>query len=109
MNAAVIGLHALVIVLAYSSPLWLGWRLLLVGVLLYYLQLLIFGWCILSLRQFHGQKRTFHEWYLSKLGFTVNTQKLRFVLNYVIPPLLVLAAMALQLVLNLSPIVDLYI
>ncbi len=91
----VILLHSIVILGAYSSPFWLNWKLVVLGVVIYYLQLIIFGWCVLSLKQF-GEKTSFHEWYLGKLGIHPNPQKLQFVLNFIIPPLLCIVAIIVQ-------------
>jgi hypothetical protein len=92
----IIGLHALIILAAYTSPFWLSWKLILLGVVVYYLQLLVFGWCVLSLKQFDGRKQTFHEWYLAKLGIYPNPKILKFFLDFIIPPVLVLVALAIQ-------------
>ncbi|QQS69330.1 hypothetical protein IPP75_05470 [Candidatus Saccharibacteria bacterium] len=83
------------IVVAYTSPFWLDWRLITVGVLVYYAQLIIFGWCVLSTAQF-GEKKTFHEWYLSKLGVHPNPKTLKFFLDFIIPPVLVFVAINIQ-------------
>lgn len=105
MNKVIIDLHVLLILLAYSSPLWLDWRFISIGVGVYYLQLLVFGWCVLSLKQFHGQKQTFHGWYLAKIGVQPDPKQLRFILNYVIPPTLALVGFGAQTMLSLKPLV----
>jgi len=96
MKRIIIVTHITVILATYTSPFWLDYRLIIVGILAYYLQLLIFGGCVLSLKQFDGQKQTFHEWYLRKLGFSPNPAKLRFILDFVIPPCLLIAAVVIQ-------------
>ena len=94
-KSLIIVLHTAILIAAYSSPFWLDWRIILAGVAVYYLQLLIFGWCVLSLQQF-GEKKTFHEWYLGKFGLHPDPRRLRFTLNYVVPPALVLIAIIYQ-------------
>ena len=94
--------HILVILLAYSSPFWLDWRLVLAGVVLNYIQILIFKGCVLSHAQFEDKKQTFHEWYLRKFGFKPNRKVLSFVLRYVIPFVLLGLALVFQVVLNVK-------
>ena len=84
--------HALLIAAAFSSPFWLNWKFVAAGVLLYYVQLLLAGSCVLSIAQFGTKDQTFHEWYLRKLGFNVNRKVLNFILKFIIPPLLVVMA-----------------
>lgn len=64
--------------------------------MLYYAQLWLFHGCILSLNQFKGAKVTFHEWYLGKMGLHPNPQRLGFILNFMVPPLLVAIAVLVQ-------------
>jgi hypothetical protein len=93
--------HIVVILLAYSAPFWLDWRLVALGVILNYVQILIFKGCVLSLAQFEDKKQTFHEWYLRKLRFKPNRNILNFVLRYIIPFVLLGIAVMYQLVFNI--------
>lgn len=104
-NGLLITAHALVILLAFSSPWWLDWRLVLAGVAAYYVQLLVFKGCVLSQYQFKNSAQTFHGWYLAKLGWHPDPVKLLFVLNYVLPPLILVIAFAWQLWLHRVPLV----
>jgi hypothetical protein len=92
--------HILIILLAYSSPIWLDWRFVLVGVILNFIQILILGGCVLSHAQFEDKKLTFHEWYLHKLGLKPNRTILNFVLRYIIPFILLVLALVFQVVFN---------
>lgn len=94
--------HIVIIVLAYSSPFWLDWRLILVGVALNYIQILIFKGCVLSHAQFEDKKQSFHEWYLRKLGLKPNRQILNFSLRWIIPLVLLGFALVLQVILKLD-------
>jgi hypothetical protein len=98
--------HIVVILFAYSSPLWLDWKLITLGIALYYLQILIFGGCILSLAQFKGEKKSFHEWYLTQLGFSVDSKKLTFFLNKILPFIFLVTALILQVGLDMHPFVN---
>ena len=98
--------HIVIILLAYSAPLWLDWRLVLVGVVLNYIQILIFKGCVLSRAQFEDKKQTFHEWYLRKLGFKPNRKILNFTLRYIVPFVLLGIAALSQLGLHVKVLVS---
>lgn len=104
-KTSVILLHIALIVMAYSSFVWLDWRLVVLGVGLYYIQLLVFGWCVLSLAQFDREKISFHEWYMTKLGIKVNRKRLNFALTWIIPFVIVALAVITQIVLHITPVV----
>ncbi|MEO6761711.1 MAG: hypothetical protein ABI220_05080 [Candidatus Saccharimonadales bacterium] len=105
-KSAVIILHIIVILLAYSAPFWLDWRLVIAGVIVYYIQIFTIGGCVLSHAQFEDKKQSFHEWYLHKIGFTVNRTILNVILRYVTPPALVGLALAFQVLLSIKVIVS---
>lgn len=97
--------HIIIILLAYTAPFWLDWRLVLLGVILNYIQILIFKGCVLSHAQFEDKKQTFHEWYLRKLGFKPNRRVLNFVLRWIIPFVLLGYAFVFQVILNVNVLV----
>ena len=97
----IIVVHVVIILLAYSAPFWLDWKLVLIGVALNYLQIFIFKGCVLSLAQFEDKKQTFHEWYLRKFGFTPSRAVLNFILRYIIPFVILGTAVIYQLALNI--------
>lgn len=102
-STLVITLHIIIIALAYSSPFWLDWRLVTTGIILYYVQITIFGGCLLSLAQFKGEKISFHEWYFTKWGIAVNRAKLKFFLDRVLPFVFLALALIAQLIFGLHP------
>lgn len=53
---------------------------------------------MLSLAQFEDKEQTFHEWYLKKLGVRVNRKPLNFVLRYIVPFVILGAAVLFQLI-----------
>lgn len=79
--------HLILIVLLWTSPFWLSWKLILAGIFVYYLQLIIFKDCILTKAQFETKKRstTFYWYYLTKLGFKLDKEKVRFAADYYFP------------------------
>jgi len=66
--------HLILIILLWASPFWLSWKLIILAIVLYYLQLLVFKDCILTKAQFGEKKRstTFYWYYLTKLGFRLD-------------------------------------
>lgn len=96
MRRLIIAIHAAVIILAYSSPFWLDWRVVAIGVGLYWLQNLIFRGCVLSQAQFKDKRTTFHEWYLAKLGIRPNHRRLKIILDVWLPVIILALAFTLQ-------------
>ncbi|TAL14669.1 hypothetical protein EPN95_02070 [Patescibacteria group bacterium] len=99
-TTAIIILHIVVILLADFSPFWLDWKLVVLGVIAYYLQIAFFGGCVLSQAQFKDKKQSFHEWYLRKLGLKPNQKYLNLTLRYIIPFLLLGLALIFQVLLQ---------
>lgn len=96
----IIILHIAVILLADTSPLWLDWKLILLGIVIYYVQIAVLGGCVLSQAQFQDKKEIFHDWCLRKLGFKPNRKILNFILRYVGPFLLLGLAIIFQVILQ---------
>jgi len=92
-------LHLLLILAIWSSPFWMPWKLIILGIALYYLQLLLVGDCILTKRQFESPKRemTFYAHLLEGLGFHFNRRKVRLVADYVMPYIILGIALLRQL------------
>ena len=101
----VIVLHIIIILLAYSAPFWLDWRLVALGVVVNYIQILIIGGCVLSHAQFEDKGQTFHEWYLKKFGLKVNRKILNRVLRYIVPFVLLGLAVLIQVVFDIKVLV----
>ena len=102
----VIVAHVVLILLAYTAPFWLDWRFVAAGVILNYIQILIFKGCVLSLAQFEDKKQTFHEWYLRKIGLKPNRLVLNFILRYIIPFIILGVAVLYQLIFKISVLVS---
>jgi putative flippase GtrA len=103
----IIAAHIIIILLAYTAPFWLDWKLVLVGVILNYIQILIFKGCVLSHAQFEDKKQSFHEWYLRKLGFKPSRRVLNFALRGIIPFVLLGLALLFQVLLKVNVLVSL--
>lgn len=100
-------LHAIIIILIWASPFLFRWQLVMIGVVLYYLQIKLLGDCILTRRQFDVKKRdvTFYYFTLVKLGFKPALHRVRFVTDYVIPLLLIGSSIVWQLLLSKQPLI----
>lgn len=98
-------IHMLVFILAATSCLWLNIKYLIIGLIIYWLQILIFDSCVLSIAQFKNKDTVFMGIYINKLmrklklkEWTIKQQK---TFMRVIEPLMVLAlAILFQLVFN---------
>jgi len=104
-------LHLILIVIAYTSPIWLDWRIFLIGFALYYIQILVFRGCILTWAQYGTFRESFSVRFFSKIlsAFRVihDKKKLQFYLNYYLPLILIALAAMWQLVFNLPVVIKL--
>jgi len=99
-------IHLILIILVYASPFLFNWKLMILFVILYYLQIFIFNGCILTEKQFGKQKyMTFYYPYLTKLGFKVNKKSLYYLMRWFMPLILILISLFLQKILNLKPLI----
>ncbi len=93
-------LHLLVLCFIYASPFIVPLRWIVVLAALYFLQIRILGGCILTKMEFGSYDDSANWRYLSWLGhwFGLRFKKERvdFVVNYVVPPLILLAAFLYQ-------------
>ena len=103
-------IHLTGIILVYLSPFLLPWNLILILIGLYYLQLLIFGNCLLTRAEFNTGRvrKTFYYYYLNKIGINLNEKKLIFVLDYVIPWLILALSLFWQVGLNHYPLLRMW-
>ena len=96
-------IHMLIFILAATSCLWLNIKYLIIGLIIYWLQILIFDSCVLSIAQFKNTDTVFMGIYINKLmrklklrEWTIKEQK--FFMR-VTEPLIVLAfAILFQLI-----------
>jgi hypothetical protein len=93
-------LHLGLILCAYFSPVWLDWRLILIGILLYSAQNIILGGCILTRAQFGSNEEGFYYHYLKKLGIRLNKRQTNLLVDYIIPVIIFSTAIVYQEVLG---------
>lgn len=99
--------HLILIFLIYSSPFLINWRLILFSLFIYYLQFFIIGNCLLTILQFRERHRevTFHDYYLSKLGFNLDKRKMKLAINHVVPLSIFAIAIFWQILINKTPLI----
>jgi len=89
-------LHLFIILFCWLSPFFLPWKLILAGILVYYLQNIFFKGCIISYLQFGNHEETMYSYFFTKLRINFNRLKLRFVTDHVFPWLILLVALIYQ-------------
>lgn len=102
--------HTILIILAWTSPFYLDWKLILIGEIIISLQYMIFGGCTLTNLQFNKKAKaksdnTMYSYYLQKLGFKPNKKKVKFLAKYIFPLLILLFALIWQIILKHSIII----
>lgn len=106
----IVTLHLLIMIPAYTSPFWLDWRLIIAGLVLYYLQLWIFGGCILTYAQYGKWNETFSGraiiWFGLKLGLRFKMESVKHFLD-ILPFAYIIIAIAYQISLKGSVLVGL--
>lgn len=104
-------LHVALIISIYISPFLLSWKIILLFIVLYYIQLLVFGNCVLTRAEFGvGRvKKSFCYYYLSKLGFRLNETKFIMVLDYATPWMILAISLIWQVRLGHYPLLKLSI
>jgi|SRR3989338_10702557 len=102
-------IHFIIIVLVYCSPFLADWNIILIFIFIYYVQLYILGECILTKIQFgkDPEDASFYSYIFTKLGFTANRKKVKIIVDYLIPWIILLIAMFWQIYLNNKVIIDL--
>lgn len=85
----------------WTSPFYLSWKIIFVFIVLYYLQLLIYGDCILIKKQYRTKKReiTIYTQILENLGFNVHRKNMVFLSDYVFPWIILGVALIWQVLL----------
>lgn len=101
------GLHLIIILLIWASPFLFGWWLIVIGILLYFMQLIFLGDCLLTRRQFSTKKRsiTFYYYIITKFGLKPSGYRIRFLADYIMPPIILGWALVWQLVFDKKPLI----
>lgn len=82
----VITLHLIIMILAYTSPFWLDWKLIIAALAIYYLQLWVFGGCLLTFAQYGKWDETFSGrlivWLGEKVGLKLGLKSVKRFLDF---------------------------
>lgn len=103
--------HLLLILLFWSLPFLVDWKLVFLSVIIYYLQRYIrkfwYDICPLTEIQFNTKDTdfSFYYYYLRRLGLPVEKRKVRFTVTWLIPWIILVVALLWQIVLNVKPII----
>ena len=98
-------LHLALIILAYSSPFLISWKLITVGVFLLLIQFVVLKQCILTTAQFGREKyMTFYTIYFEKLGFRFKRKNLYIFMRYLMPFIVLVIALIWQVLFRNSPL-----
>ncbi|MDD5039569.1 MAG: hypothetical protein PHY34_00275 [Patescibacteria group bacterium] len=100
-------LHLCAIIVIWASPFLFRWPVIAAGIALYFIQILWLGDCVLTRQQFKTQRRsvTFYYYLLTRLGFTPDGYRVRFVADYVMPPIILGASIVWQVVFVKEPLI----
>lgn len=97
---ALIVVHALLSVAAFTSWLWLDYRIIAILAVAHLGVLALFKGCPLSHARFpNDQSKRFYEWWMGKIGIAItvaNRKKLNLFMKYGVPLLIVLLALTVQ-------------
>jgi len=91
----------LLIVLVWSSPFWLSWKFIVLGIFVYYLQLIIFKEDFFTKRNFGTKARgemTFYSFILEKIGINIDRKRMQLISDYLFPWIILAIAYYLQIV-----------
>jgi len=88
--------HIAILAAWYASPFYLDWRIVVLTVALYHMQIYYAKGCLLTRGQFGKENEGFYYHYLRKFGFNPDKKKLSFVLDFVIPGSMIFLAIIMQ-------------
>ncbi len=107
----VVSAHLLLLLTAYSSWLWVDYRIIILGVVVHLAILWVFRGCPLSHMQFPGDtSKRFYEWLLEKIGIVVRGERrrrLRIFMMYILPLIIIVLAVLAQVHFSVVPLVRL--
>lgn len=106
----IITLHVLIMTLAYTSPFWLDYKLMIAGIILYYIQIWIFGGCILTFAQFGKWDETFTGRGIiflgDKVGMKFKKESVKRFMD-ILPAIFLIIAIIYQVILKLPVLISL--
>ncbi len=100
-------IHLIIIILLWISPVFFSWKIIILGIIVYYLQLIILGDCMLTKKQFRTKKRsiTFYWYYGRKIFPKLDMIKVKFYADWIFPYIILALAIIIQVVLEYKPLI----
>ena len=97
--------HLILILLAWTSPFWLNYKIIGVLIILNYCQIRIFKGCILTNLQFKNKiydsnDLTMYSYCLELIGFKPNRKKVKFIARYIMPAIILTIALIWQVLIK---------
>ncbi len=94
---------SLIFVLAF---ILFSWYLIIIGIIIYYLQIFLIGNCILTNIEFNSssKRNSWYHFYLTKLGFKLDRDKVNFFVIYIKPWIILCISLVLQIVFKINPL-----
>ncbi|EKD23774.1 MAG: hypothetical protein ACD_81C00185G0012 [uncultured bacterium] len=102
-------IHILLLIPAYLSPLFIDWKLIVIGIVILQIQYWVIDGCILThLEMGKDKNETFIWYYLSKRYPNINPKRTKFVIRVIVPVALVMAGFFLQTKFGLEPLIKIF-
>lgn len=100
-------IHLIIIIFAYTSPFWLDYKIIAIGVIIYWLQVIIFKGCILTKEQFGVTKEIFVIYYIEKLlDINIPRKQAKFFMDVILPVFILLFSVFIQTMLKVVPFIE---
>lgn len=101
-------MHILLLIPAYTSFLFVDWKIILIVVILLQIQYSVLGGCILTHLEMGSDKNeTFIWYYLRKIYPSLNPRKTKFVIRIIVPLTILVLGLLFQIKLGFIPIIEL--
>ncbi len=106
----IFSVHIILVILAWTSPFYLSWKIIALLIILNYVQILIFKGCILTNLQFKNKinkytDMTMYSYSLELLGYKFNRKKIKFLSKYIFPVIIMGIALIWQILLKISVLI----
>lgn len=102
-------IHILLLIPAYLSPLFIEWRLIVLGVVILQIQYWLIDGCVLTHLEMGKEKNeTFIWYYLRKIYPNLNAKYTKFVIRFVVPIVLIVIGIILQVKFGLHPFIKIF-
>ena len=103
-------LHLIILLAALTSPLWIDWKIIIVGYLIYILQKYLFKGCLLSFAEFGADqgrpKNHFTPYYLKRLfHLSSSEESISRKLDLILAPSIPIIAIIIQALFSYKPLI----